>query len=287
LREFLESNFDKFHKKDFLESDPILFVYRYTDPIDREIVAFISSALAYGKVTLINKSLETVFELMGESPKEYLEDFTPEYGMEELRDFKHRFNVGEDVLLLFHYLSQMIKKDGSIEGFVASGLKNREIKNPSAKGVLQVLVEDALALDCSWLYTDGKLPEKAGVKWFFSDPSLGSACKRLNLFLRWMVRSDEIDPGGWELLKAKDLIMPVDVHIGRLAILTGLTTRKTISWRMSEEITSNLRKVNPDDPLKYDFSLCRLGILGHCNGTYQTDKCPECSLYPICSVPKS
>ena len=135
----------------------------------------------------------------------------------------------------------------------------------------------ALALDCKPWYPGGRLPSAAGVRFFLPSPEDGSTCKRLNLFLRWMVRPDDgVDMGLWHGVSPSQLVIPLDTHVSRISISMGLTGRRTVDWKMAREVTARLRAIEPRDPVKYDFALCRLGMLESCPQHADPAACPLC-----------
>ncbi len=248
----------QYGKKD-LGDDPLLFPHRYFNPADQEIVAFISSALAYGNVFQIRRSLERVFQTLGPSPRQFVERFDPLRDAKLFDDFSHRFNRGEDVACLLFLLKQILKQSGSIEKFFRRG---GAFADPTRiADFLISFVSRVNKLDPGPFY-GGKFPACGeGVRFFFPSPADGSACKRLCMFLRWVVRKDEHDLGLWKKISPADLIIPVDTHIARIANHLGLASTANASWRLAEEITAKLRKFDSQDPVKYDFALTRIGIV--------------------------
>lgn len=264
----------------FLATDPLEFVHRYDTPEDREIVGLISSSLAYGRVDTIKKSIARVMAVMGPSPRRFIMKFDPKRDSSLFSGFIHRFNNGEDIACLIYFARQMIEDSGSIGGFFAKGYSplHRNVKE-----ALSAFSGSVLALDSARVYGNKTLLPKAGVRFFFPSPSDGSPCKRLNLYLRWMVRrGDALDFGQWKEVDPAKLVIPLDTHIARISRNIGLTKRESASWKMAEEITDALKKLDPGDPVKYDFALCRLGILDKCPRTADRDKCEACLIKKIC-----
>ena len=264
----------------YLATDPLMFLHRYEEPADIEVVGLITAALAYGHVTMIQRNIQRILDIMGKHPARYVRRFEAKKQARDFAGFSHRFNRGNDVALLLHYMKQMIESAGSIGeyfrmGYEADALNIRE-------GLLS-FVERVLALDCAPLYPRGKLPNDARVRFFLPSPAGTSACKRLNLYLRWMVRNDGLDFGLWDYVAPSQLVIPLDTHIARIAGHIGLTTRKTAGWSMAVEITENLKKLDPTDPIKYDFALCRLGILDKCPRTPLPHKCAACEIRRLCT----
>ncbi len=266
----------------YLSTDPLLFVHRYSRKEDREVVGLIASSLAYGRVAGIKKSVETVLDIMGKSPHRFAARFSPSVHAPLFNGFRHRFNIGQDVACLIYFIRQMVEKSGSIGSFFSGGYE------PGATGgviksALGVFTASVLSLDSEPIYKRKKLPANAGVRYFFPSPLKGSACKRLNLYLRWMVRRpDGLDLGLWTDVSPADLIIPVDTHLGRISRNLGLTKRKSADWKSAEEVTARLARLDPVDPVKYDFALCRLGILEKCPKRLDPEKCAGCGMRDIC-----
>ncbi|GMR04172.1 MAG: TIGR02757 family protein [Thermodesulfobacteriota bacterium] len=281
LKDRLERLYRTFDRG-FLSTDPLEFVHHFSDPADREIVGLISSSLAYGRVKGIRNSIEKVMSVMGGSPYRFTRGFTPKSGRRLFSGFKHRFNTGDDIACLIYFARQMIDESGSIGGFFMKGY------SPSDRNVRKALEKfsaNALALDAGAIYgsRSKRLPGDAGVRFFFPSPARGGACKRLNLYLRWMVRRDDgLDFGQWTGVEPSKLVIPLDTHIARISRNIGLTARKTQDWKMAEEITEGLKALDVEDPVRYDFSLCRLGILEQCPSRVDRVKCESCLIKKIC-----
>jgi uncharacterized protein (TIGR02757 family) len=269
LKPVLEDLYNKYNHREFVPPDPLQWVYRYENTADREVVAFLASALAYGRVEQINKSLEKLFSVIGKDPADYVGGFSWR-SRAALANFKHRFNTGDDIADLLALLREILKHDGSIEQFFLRGYK------PADEDIVP-----ALTAFCTSLIKmhNGR---SRGLEYLLANPASGSVCKRLNMFLRWMVRSDEVDTGLWKGVDKSKLIMPVDVHIGRLTRILGFHNRKTLTLAGAREITSAFAAVSPDDPVKYDFALSRIGILEHCTGKLN-HQCKACSLLAFCT----
>ena len=170
----------------------------------------------------------------------------------------------------------MLEQSGSIEGFFLEGYRD---EHEDVGPALDSFSTRALALDIRRAY--GRVPRRPGVCYFFPRPSAGSACKRLNLFLRWMVRSDEVDLGAWTKVPASKLIVPLDTHVIRLGRCLRLTRYVSPGWKMAADITRSLRRLDPDDPVRFDFSLCHVGMMNACGfGRKQGDS--QCPLRGLC-----
>lgn len=281
LKEKLDKLYADYHSS-FLYSDPLKYLHLYKKPEDQEIVGMIASSLAYGRVERIFKSVEAVLAIMGESPSNYVRRFNPSRDSISFDGFIHRFNKGEDVACLIWFMKQVLDEYGSI-GYSFKSFFKEEDKDIA--GALTGFVTKFLSYDSSPFYGKDKLPLKAGVRYFLPSPEKESACKRLCLYLRWMVRkNDGLDLGIWDFIPANKLVVPVDTHIARLSKQLGLTKLKSPGWNMALEISDNLKELDPKDPLKYDFALCRLGILDLCPQKKDPAKCADCDISEICML---
>jgi uncharacterized protein (TIGR02757 family) len=202
--------------------------------------------------------------------------FDPAGHHPELRRMVHRWTRGEDIAALLWMLRQMLERSGSIEAFFLEGDAG---DGADVAAALDSFSTRALALDIRRAY--GRVPRRPGVCYFFPRPSTGSACKRLNLFLRWMVRRDEIDLGVWTRLSPSRLIVPLDTHVIRLGRCLRLTRYTSPGWRMAADITAALRALDPEDPIRFDFSICHVGMMNACGfGRKQGDS--QCPLKGLC-----
>ena len=254
MKAALDALYDNFNAPE-AALDPIQIVRRYADVADREIVAFIASGLAFGRVSSVMASIETVMAIIGPSPATFVRNFDARRDGAALKPFVHRWVRGRDVAHMLTTLRDMIREFGSVERCFAAG-------HDASHEDLAPAIEAFSA--------------RAGKSYFFAKPSSGSACKRMNLFLRWMVRHDAVDPGGWRLIPASKLLVPLDTHTIRVGKCLRLTRRASPGWKMAADITAALRQLDPSDPVRYDFSLCHLGMMGSCGfGTKQGNtQCP-------------
>jgi len=281
LKRHLDALYDGYGAS-FVETDPVCFPRRYEDPADREVVAFLTAALAYGRVPQIKASVERLLALIGPGPAAYVRRFEPAAQRRALAGFVHRFNDGRDTGLLLSFIRQMLERSGSIEGFFLEGYAPA---HDDVGPALSSFARRALALDCAGYYRRGSLPASAGVRFFLPSPEGGSTCKRLAMFLRWMVRPDDgVDLGLWRRVSPSQLVIPLDTHVSRIASYIGLTDRRTVGWRMAVEVTRRLRALDPADPVKYDFALSRLGILDACPRRRDPVKCAGCGLRAVCAL---
>ena len=257
-------------------TDPIQIVRRYTRPDDREVVGFVAAALAFGRVTSVLQSIERVLAVMGRRPAVFVQQFEPRRDAAAFDGIVHRWTRETDIVALVWVMHQMIATAGSIEGFFVRGFDGACADVQSA---LDSFSTRALSLDLRAAY--GRLPRRPGVCYFFPRPSAGSACKRLNLFLRWMVRNDALDLGVWSRVPAARLVVPLDTHVIRVGRCLKLTTYTSPGWRMARDITASLRVLDPEDPVKYDFALCHLGMMNAC-GFRRAQADSQCPLRGLC-----
>jgi uncharacterized protein (TIGR02757 family) len=237
----LDNIYKKYNRKKYVSPDPLQFLYDYSDVRDREIVALIASSLAYGRVAQILKSVEKVLTEMGPSPYEFLAETKGRKLEKTFAGFKHRFTTGEDMVFMLSGIRSAVKEYGSLNECFVSGISRRD---ENVLPALQKFVDEV----------------GAGGKYLLPSPSRGSACKRLNLFLRWMVRKDAVDPGGWKGVPKSKLIVPLDTHMARIGQMFNFTERKAADMKMALEITESFAAFVPADPVKFDFSLTRFGI---------------------------
>ncbi len=246
ISERLERLYRSYNRREFVTPDPLEFLYAYEDPADREIVGLVASSLAYGRVLQVNGSIAKVIEKMGPSPSRFVRDASPESLCGAFAGFRHRFTTGDEMAAMLLGVRHVVMQYGSLHACFAHffGESRRET------------VLDALALFVEEL--SGRFPGCR--RSLLPSPPKGSSCKRLHLFLRWMVRRDDIDPGGWDDVPATALIVPLDTHMHRVCLGLGLTGRRQADMKTALEITDAFRGMVPDDPVRYDFILTRPGI---------------------------
>jgi uncharacterized protein (TIGR02757 family) len=241
----LEKLYRNYNRRKWVYPDPLIFLYSFPDIKDREIVAFISSCLAYGNVSIILKNIQSILEKISPSPCYFLLNSDQARLHRSFSDFKHRFATGKALAQLLSGLKKIVEENGSLGRCFVNCLEPEE---ETLVPALNRFVKKIHA--ASFNKPDHLLPL----------PERGSACKRLCLFLRWMVRKDEVDPGGWDHIPASRLIIPVDTHILRISRYLNLTFRKAADMKTALEITSGFKQISPEDPVKYDFVISRLGI---------------------------
>jgi uncharacterized protein (TIGR02757 family) len=269
LLDMLDRVYARYNQRQFIGSDPLQFVYRYTDRRDREIVAFLASALAYGRVQQIERSLTQLFDRMDGSPYESTSHFD-DRSRARLRTFKHRFTTGDDISDLLERFRRVLDDFGSLEAFFLRGYRAEH-----------ATVLPALTAFCESLSGQIAGSASTGLGYLLASPSRGSACKRLNLFLRWMVREDEVDVGLWTSVDKAKLVVPVDVHMGRLCRILGFHDSKAATLATALRITEAFSQIEPADPAKYDFALSRIGIIDGCDGRPRPE-CIPCELSGVC-----
>ena len=243
LKSFLEGLYYTYQRRELINPDPLYFLYKYKDVRDLEIVGLIAASLAYGRVAQIMKSVEKILSCLTDSPHEFLIsnknfNIVPE-------NFKHRFTTAEDVNNLLANISAIIKEFDTLEKFFDDCMKN------SNKNIFSALDKFSDMLSRN---------KKNGAFSLVTAPRDGSACKRIFLYLKWLVRRDDVDPGGWKVIKPSELIVPTDTHMHNIATRLGFTSRKNADLKTAIEITEGFKKICPEDPAKYDFVLTRFGI---------------------------
>jgi uncharacterized protein (TIGR02757 family) len=244
LKESLDDLYARYNRRSMIQPDPLQFLWNYPDPRDREIVALIASSLAYGRVAQILQSVRIALGRVG-PPALFLKRSSESALRRTFGGFRHRFTTGEEMAALLYGAKRASERHGSLLACFEAGLRDSE------ETVLAALSEFVAQLS---------EPSGGSCGSLLASPADGSACKRLNLFLRWLVRHDAVDPGGWESVGAARLIIPLDVHVHRICRSLGLTRRRSADRRTALEITRAFRLICPGDPIRYDFAISRLGI---------------------------
>jgi uncharacterized protein (TIGR02757 family) len=275
LKPVLDQLYTDFNHADSA-TDPIQIVKRFSRDDDREIVGFIAAALAFGRVSSVLQSIERVLAVIGPEPAAYVRRFDARRDGPAFAGILHRWTREADIVAMLWLLRQMIDRSGSVEGFFLEGY---DAGADDIAGALDSFSTRAMALDLKAAY--GRVPARPGVCYFFPRPSAGSACKRLNLFLRWMVRRDALDLGVWTRVSSAKLIVPLDTHVIRVGRCLRLTTYTSPGWPMARDITASLRTIDPIDPVKYDFSVCHLGMMNAC-GFSRPQADSQCPLRGVC-----
>jgi uncharacterized protein (TIGR02757 family) len=253
LKQRLDYHYSVFDKSQ-ISPDPLQFLHQFNDEMDIEVMGMIASVFAYGNVRQIINTLVKILAITENRPYRFVKDFHNKNLQSKLKNLKHRFYTEQDIIILFSLLSDIYKETGSLKKlFMKNYSSTDENIKESLSGFSNHFIQRAEDKSAK-----GKV--SLGVKFMFTSPESGSACKRMNLFLRWMVRKDELDFGLWDEIPTYKLIIPVDTHVARVCKMLKLTNKKNVSWAMAEEITANLKNIDPVDPVKYDFAICHIGM---------------------------
>jgi uncharacterized protein (TIGR02757 family) len=284
LGERLESLY-RLYGPETIATDPILFPRRYASPADREVAGWIASAFAYGQVRTIQDSVGKILAALGPSPATALDaigDFRA-FAREKLSGFRHRFHGARAAAALLYAIARARAEAGSVRAFFEGEAR---AEDPDVAGLLSRAVQRLLAFDYRPVLGARRLPDRSPVRFFFPDPAAGSACKRWNLYLRWMVRQDAVDFGLWPGIPTDRLVVPTDTHIHRIAQRLRLTRRKTADWKAAREITASLSRFDARDPVRFDYALCRIGILDICQPRMSHCRCEACPVQSACDAGK-
>lgn len=241
-RPLFEKIYSEYNKREYVAPDPLQFLYEYKTAEDREIVGLIASSLAYGRVAQILKSVQKVLDVLTDSPCEYLKNADPSQWANDLRGFVHRFTDENEMVAFLNGIARILRDGGSIESLFCSHF------NGNLEVAAEKFVHDFLGYACR------------DKMYLIPSPAKGSACKRLALYLRWMVRCDDVDPGGWSEISPSNLVVPLDTHMFNICTTFGMCGRKSADGKSVREITDAFRIISPEDPVRYDFALTRFGI---------------------------
>lgn len=279
LRPLLERFVDDFDAAGRIGFDPVEAPRSYPDPADQEVAGLLAASIAYGRADLFRPKLFGLLEAMGPSPAAFARSFDPRRDGERLAPFAYRFHLPADFGALVAGAGALLRSHGSLGASFAAALRRHgSLREALAAFSRAIREEGANAVA-------GAMGPPRALEHLLSDPAKGGACKRLLLYLRWMVRRDAVDLGTWEgLVPRSALLVPVDTHVLRVARLLGLTRRKEASWRTAEEITASLRRLDPEDPVRYDFALCHLGMSGACPVRRDRSRCLRCPLRDGCAA---
>lgn len=234
-----------------LAEDPVSLVHSYRDPRDQEVVGLIAALLAFGNAKSIQGSVKRVLTILGPRPADFIADFHPERLEESFKHLGHRWVRGGDLLRLMGVLQKIQAGHGSLKTAILSLYREEDLD-------VGPLLERLAALVFSH---SGRGVQTRGFRYFFPSPQDGSPCKRLNMFLRWMVRpADGIDLGLWPEIPSSKLVIPLDTHVYRFARRFRLGSVRSPTWRLAREVTDFLKDLDPEDPVKYDFPICHFGM---------------------------
>ena len=256
----LEKLTEQYETIDFIKDDPIQFPHRFKNEKDIEIAAFISSLFAYGNRKVFIKKLDELFEIMQNQPLKYVLNFD----QKTLKGFNYRFAKDFDVIEVFNILNKLYKEDGGLKKLFEHGYNvSRQLQlPPHPRGRIEVggKVQLMLQTVTDYFYSNVKNKVGQGFYHLIPNPKNGGAMKRMNMFLRWMVRKGLVDLGIWDFISTSELLIPLDVHVARLSREMSLLKRSSNDFRAVLELSENLKIFNPNDPVKFDFAIFGLGV---------------------------
>lgn len=255
-KEWLEGLYCTHHRLENLYPDPLVFARGFADPADGELAGLVAAVFAYGQVGKILEALGRVFQITGNSLSSYLKSYRCAEALEALADFRYRFHKGADVALFFHLVRQALDARGGLGELFVRGDPGGDLG-----GALTAFADGLLAGDARPVLRTRRVPEGHPVRFLLASPGKGGAAKRLCLFLRWMVRADALDPGYWGgRVDPARLVIPLDTHVAWVGRVLGFSRRAAADWKSAREITEALKRYDPADPVRYDFSLFRFGM---------------------------
>lgn len=276
MKRFLERVYSRYAHPDYLGTDPLPLVRRYPDSKDREVAGVIAALAAYGRVSAICSHVETCMLLLGDRPYRAVRSFRPERVPASFMDIRYRFHTGRDIVALISVLASIYRKHDSLETLFRSSPGDHYDR-------LEGMVGEMRKTDISHVYDGDGWKSSYGLNYLFTDPSKGGACKRWNLFLRWMIRKDDgIDCGAWTECDPSELQIPLDTHLLRIGRRLGFIPQKTASRLAVRSMTSSLALYDSHDPVRFDFPLCRLGILDRCPTEGFEERCRQCEMFVSC-----
>jgi uncharacterized protein (TIGR02757 family) len=275
LRGPLECLYRDFDYRGRLARDAIQYPRRYPDPLDREIVALLAASLAYGRVDLFGRWVDRLLGWLQPSPRTFALGFDPVRDAPLFAPFHYRFTRGVDLAAALLAIHRLLARHGSLRHAFLAGYSAAD---PDVRPALDRFAASIREQD---LRPVGMPRPTAGFRHLFPRPADGGACKRWHLFLRWMVRPGPFDFGDWPEVSPAKLLVPLDTHVANMADALRLTRLRSRTGRMAEDITRTFRRIDPDDPIKYDFALCHLRMRGDCLGR-RAPVCAGCGLRPVC-----
>lgn len=257
-----------------IQNDPLSRVLQFNQAQDQEVVALISAAFAYGNVKQILRTLDQILSYIGPAPSQKLKE-THAYQWKKIisPQFKHRFNTANDLGVFLSWIGGALREFGSLENLFVSQVGSLEER-------LNGFITKITSYEC----TPYKLPKTKGPYFFLPKPENKSGCKRMLLFLRWMAGTGPMAVGIWKKVDPAELVIPVDTHVLRISKNLGLTKGKHASWKTALEITESLKKLTPNDPTRYDFAICHLGISQACPSRFQISVCRDCGMNHLCQT---
>lgn len=248
LRAYLDPIADRFEQADFIEDDPVSIPHAFDNPEDKVLIGLFAAILAWGRRDIMLRKLGELCERFEYQPARFIHDHDPSRDLERLSGFKHR-TFNEDDLVGLVAALQQVTRQRTLESLFKEGMSS---SSPVQDGIEHL----------STTLLNAVPGRPARIRKHVARPSTGSACKRINMFLRWMVRSGPVDLGLWSCLDPSELMLPLDVHSGTQARAIGLLKRKTNDWQATQELTEACRILDPSDPCKYDFAFFGTGSAG-------------------------
>ena len=259
-------------------ADPIVTARRYPDPAEREVAAWIAATFAYGRVDQIVKNVRALLAAIGPRPARTLARRT--FTESELGFFRHRFHGPRDAADFLFAIGETLRREGSVENFFARRYRSED----GVAGMLSRVSRDLLAFRRPSRKGRSARPS-AALRFLLPSPEDVSACKRWKLYLRWMIRADGMDFGLWRAIPASVLVIPADTHVYRVSRRLRLTARKSANWKTAAEITARLARLDPADPVKYDFTICQIGA-EICRPGLRLADCLRCPMRTVCPTGK-
>ncbi len=261
-----------------IEPDPLQLVLRFEDPLDQEVAGLIAAAFAYGRAETIVANIGVVLARMTPSPHRYLQAFEAKEAARRFAGFAHRFHKTPELVAFLGCVAGAVGEHGCLGAlFRACYDENEADIGPSLARFVFGVRRHSRRLQSG--------SSAAALRYLLTSPDDGSACKRMNLYLRWMVRRTSPDLGLWTFVDPAKLVVPLDTHVHRIATFLGLNERKTADWKAARALTDRLARFDRADPVRYDFALCRLGILDLCSRTRRKENCDVCLLRDACRFP--
>ena len=269
--------------------DPLQLVLRYSDRRDQEIAGILAAAFAYGRADIVVANIGRVLDAMTPSPYAYLASFSEAEARRTFARFTHRFQKMPELVAFLSLLARVTREHGSLGELFAKCYDDGDADiGPSLERFVETILSGGQAILPVRSNGGGTgriaCPPQA-LRYLLTSPADGSACKRMNLFLRWMVRRTPPDLGIWTFVDPAKLVVPLDTHVHRIATFLGLSKRKSADWKAAREITDRLAKLDRTDPVRYDFAICRLGILDLCSRRRRKENCDVCMLRDVCRFP--
>ena len=252
LQQYLDTLVDRYEAPAFIDDDPISIPHAFDDPRDQEVIGLYAALLAWGRRDVMLRKLQELCERMDHAPFDFVRSFDPTRDADALDGFVHRTFQPIDAVWLTRNLSAALDRYGSVEALFAAHLPDE------ASADAEPVAAGLQGLSTTLLTIHDDTPER--LRKHLARPAAGSACKRLNMYLRWMVRDGPVDLGLWSCLDPSDLLLPLDVHAGRQVRALGLLERKSTDWKAVRRVTAVCRHLCPEDPARYDFAFYGIGV---------------------------